>query len=859
MKKEKFNVQGMTCSACAGHVEKAVKKTEGVSSVAVNLLQNSMQVEYDGSPATAVAIIDAVEKAGYSAAPTAAAQNPQVKKEAASFGSDETIGMKRRLVLSVCFLIPLLYVSMGHMMGLPLPSFLLGMENGVAYGMTQFLLTLVIMYLNRSYFQKGFKGLFHGAPSMDTLIALGASAAVVYGVYAIIRIGYGLGVGDMELAMYYHMDLYFESAGTILTLITVGKYLETRSKGKTGDAIGRLLDLAPKTAVKEADGVEKEIPLEQVAVDDILVVRSGSAVPVDGVVVEGYGAVDESAITGESLPVEKIQGSQITGGTVLNSGYLKMRAVRVGENTALSQIIRLVEEANAGKAPIAKLADRVSGVFVPIVIGIAILSTVVWLLSGATVSFALSIGIAVLVISCPCALGLATPVAIMVATGKGAEHGIMFKSAESLETAHHVNTVVLDKTGTVTMGTPSVVGVFSASEITEERLLSLAAATEYPSEHPLAKAIVSEAEKRQIEFSRPEKLTQFPGEGVETKVEGRRISAGNRRMMERLFMDLAPWRRTEDEAVQRGQTPLYFADDCGILGMIALADTVKPSAQDAIAALKKMHITPILLTGDRTLTAQVVAKEVGIDTVIGEVLPDEKEKTIRSLQMEGRKVAMVGDGINDAPALAAADVGIAIGAGTDIAIESADIVLMKSDLMDVAGALQLSAATIRNIKQNLFWAFFYNCIGIPLAAGVFYSLLQWKLNPMFASAAMSLSSLFVVTNALRLRFFRPRYKLTENVSVPAAPLSNSHTINSQIKESNKGGIIMKKKLTIEGMSCNHCVKAVTRALNAIDGVTAEVDLASKTAVCSLSKDVADDVLRQAVIDADFEVVSVEAI
>lgn len=777
--KEKFAVTGMTCSACSAHVEKAVQKVAGVKQAAVNLLQNSMTVEYDEAVTGAAQIINAVTAAGYGAslaerADQAVPMRQSLKSGTApaevSFASE----MKSRLIWSIVFLAPLLYIAMGSMAGLPLPPFLAGHENAIAFGMAQLLLTLAIMYLNRSYFIKGFRSLFHGAPTMDALIAIGSGAAVVYGIFAIVRMGYGLAEGDAELVRRYHMDMYFESSGTILTLITVGKYLERRSKGRTGDAITRLLDLTPKTALVEREGTELEIPAAEVASGDILIVKAGSSIPVDGIIVEGGGAVDEAAITGESIPAEKVAGDKVTGATIAVSGYIKMKATRVGEDTTLAQIIRLVEEAGAGKAPIAKLADKVSAVFVPVVIAVAVIASVAWLIAGQPPEFALSIGIAVLVISCPCALGLATPTAIMVGTGKGAEQGILFRNAESIETAHTIDTVVLDKTGTATEGRPAVTGIYPSAGISEAELLAFAAGIEKKSEHPFASAIIerynAEAKAGSSFPQEPEAtagntisaITQIPGQGIRAIAEGKTIFAGNERMMKAENIDTAAFNTITEDISARGQTPLYFAKDGKLLGIISAADRIKPTSAAAVAALQQAGLNVILLSGDNERTARAIGKELGITQVIAGVLPQEKEAEVRRLREQGRKVAMVGDGINDAPALVRSDVGIAIGAGTDIAIESADIILMKSDLADAATALSLSRAVMRNIRQNLFWAFFYNVLGIPLAAGVFYSLLGWKLNPMFASAAMSLSSLFVVTNALRLNFFRPKHTMEIN-------------------------------------------------------------------------------------------------
>ncbi|MEG2097791.1 MAG: heavy metal translocating P-type ATPase, partial [Pseudoflavonifractor sp.] len=740
--KEKFTVTGMTCTACSAHVTKAVEKLPGVQSVNVNLMGNSMLVEYDGDDA---AILSAVEKAGYGAAPVTAKS-----KAAPPPVADELGAMKRRFFVSLLFLLPLFYISMGHMMGLPLPCFLTGMENAGSFALIQLLLVLPILYVNDKYYKVGFKTLFHGAPNMDSLIAVGSAAAVIYGIVAIFQIVYGLGSGDMARVHKYSMDLYFESAGMILTLITLGKYLETRSKGKTGDAIRRLMDLTPKTAQVLRDGAEIEVPVEDVLVGDLIVVRPGGAVPVDGVVTAGSSSVDESALTGESLPVEKGPGDRVAAAAINKSGSFTFQALRVGEDTTLAQMIRLVDEAASSKAPIAKLADQVAGVFVPVVMGIALVTAIVWLVAGYGVTFALTAGVAVLVISCPCALGLATPVAIMVGTGKGAENGILIKSAEALETLHSVKTVVLDKTGTVTEGRPKVTDIYPMGDATAEELLCVAASLEKPSEHPLADAIVAEAAARNIPLVPAEDFIALHGKGVSATLQGGKFLAGNRAMLEEHGIKMEAARLTADALAEGGKTPLFFAKDGTIMGIIAVADTVKPSSAAAIRGFQALGIDVVLLTGDNARTAAAIGRELGIANVISEVLPQDKERHIAQLQAGGNKVAMIGDGINDAPALARADVGLAIGSGTDVAIDSADIVLMKSDLMDAVSALRLSKAVIRNIRQNLFWAFLYNIIGIPLAAGVLFPIFHLQLSPMFAAAAMSLSSVSVVSNALRL-------------------------------------------------------------------------------------------------------------
>ena len=862
--KRKFAVTGMTCSACSAHVEKAVRKLEGVDTVAVNLLQNNMTVEYDEARVDANQIIAAVEHAGYGAH-LSGVQSGENRN--ASRGEDpakaEIRQMKMRLWVSIAFMLPLFYISMGHMMGLPLPHFFHGTENAITFAFTQLLLTLPVLMVNYKYFTVGFSTLFRGSPNMDTLIALGSSAAVVYGIFAIYNIGYGLGHGNLALVEQYTMDLYFESAAMILTLITLGKFLEARSKGRTSDAIQKLMDLAPSTAVVLRDGQEVEVPVEQVAVGDILVVRSGQSIPVDGVIVEGNAAVDESALTGESIAVEKQPGDTVIGATINQSGYFQFRATKVGNDTTFAQIVQLVEDASGSKAPIAKLADRVSGVFVPIVITIAVIATVVWLLLGYSFHFALSIGIAVLVISCPCALGLATPTAIMVGTGKGAENGILVKSAESLELLHKVDAVILDKTGTVTEGKPRVTDILPAKGISQEELLIWAASAEKPSEHPLSDAIVRQAEEEKVELLAASAFEATPGQGIGCTVQGQRVLAGNAKQMRAHGIDLQLLEEKGQALAQDGKTPLYFARDGQLLGLIAVADVIKPTSRQAIAELTAMGLDVILLTGDHAQTAKAIAQQVGIRHVVAQVLPQDKEQKVRELQQQGKRVAMVGDGINDAPALARADVGIAIGAGTDIAIESADIVLMKSDLMDAVTAIQLSKATIKNIKENLFWAFFYNTIGIPLAAGVFYPLLGWKLNPMFGAAAMSLSSVFVVSNALRLKLFKPKRHATQqqleqavevDVQVQAENLPPQRQAQPERPAATAQAPQPQVVLTVEHMSCDHCKRTVEQALKAVDGVQdAVVDLEQKTATVTLQKDVPDDALRRAVEAEEYEV------
>lgn len=869
--KQKFDVTGMSCASCSAHVEKSVSKVAGVQEVQVNLLTNSMTVVYDDSVTSSGEIVSVVEKAGYGACPILRQASLQAYSSLPVSREDPALKeqkeMKRRLIISLVFLIPLFYLSMGHMMGLPIPWFFQGEENALAFAFTQLLLCLPIALVNRHYFTGGFAALWHRSPNMDSLIGIGSAAALVYGVWAIYQIGFGLGHGDLHLVHEYSMDLYFESAGMILTLITVGKYLESRAKGKTSQAITKLINLAPKTAVRLTDGVEQEIPLEMVQAGDILAVKPGQSIPTDGRVAEGLSAVDESAITGESIPVEKQPGDPVTGGSINQSGYLKIEATKVGGDTTLAQIIHLVEEASSSKAPISKLADRVSGVFVPIVISIAVLAIIVWLLVGEPFSFALSIGISVLVISCPCALGLATPTAIMVGTGKGAENGILIKSAEALEVAHSVGAVVLDKTGTITEGKPHVTDLVDVGRV--PNLLQLAASLEKNSEHPLAAAIVAEAQKQNLSLLPVEDFVSEPGKGIRGRIKGKIYLAGNQKIIEENGVDIRALERPAARLAEEGKTPMFFAQDGQAIGIIAAADIIKPTSAQAVAEWKAMGIDVVMLTGDNERTAAAIQKQVGITRVVAQVMPQDKEKEVRAIQQSGKKVAMVGDGINDAPALTAADVGIAIGAGTDIAIESADIVLMKSDLMDAVTAIQLSKATLRNIKENLFWALFYNSLGIPLACGVFFSLLGWKLNPMFAAAAMSLSSVFVVSNALRLKFFRPKFsapaagavneKASKGIHVENLILPKPEELQNQLEnKENKGEFAMTEKIMkIEGMACGHCSARVEKALNAIDGVSATVDLEAKTASITLTKPVDDQVLIKAVTDAGYEAAGLE--
>ena len=863
--KEKYDITGMTCSACSAHVEKAVKKLEGMKNVSVNLLQNSMTVEYDESILTSQNIIDAVVDAGYGASlkdnGKSTGSSVQAKKENAVEKSAKD--MKKRLISSLCFLVPLMYVSMGHMLGAPLPQILSPEFNPLIFALVQLFLTLPVMYINRKYFRNGFKTLFKGSPNMDSLIAIGSGASAVYSIYVIFKMAYSMGFGDMMTAHHLAMDLYFESAAMILTLITLGKYFEARSKKRTSDALTKLMNLAPKTAVVERNGEEIEIPSEQVTAGDIVIIKPGQSIPVDGIIVEGRGSVDQSAITGESIPEEKTVGSAVIGATVNKTGYFKFKATKVGEDTTLAQIIKLVEEAGGSKAPIAKLADKVSGVFVPIVITIAVITTAVWMILGYPFNFALTMGISVLVISCPCALGLATPTAIMVGTGKGAESGILIKSAEALETAHLINTVVLDKTGTITMGTPTVTDVIPVKGESPESLVSLALSLEKLSEHPLSDAIVKYGKETGAKILEAKNFFTKEGEGIGAEIENRKILAGNLKMMHNNCIATDKAEEAASSLAQEGKTPLYFAADGKLLGIIAVADTIKPTSPQAVAEFEKMGIDVVMLTGDNVKTAEAIRNKAGVKRVVAQVMPQDKAAEVQRLQKEGKKVAMIGDGINDAPALASADVGIAIGAGTDIAIESADVVLMKSDLLDGVNAVKLSKAVIKNIKENLFWAFFYNVIGIPIAAGVFY----WAgltLNPMIGAAAMSFSSVFVVSNALRLKFFKP-LKSSEYCSgaCPINEKTDSSVNVSYIEASTekqtkkeKENKRMKKTIIIEGMMCMHCVARVQKALEDIDGVTAHMDLDKKAAYLTLEKEVSDEVLTKAVTDAGYQVVTI---
>lgn len=853
---EQYNVTGMSCAACSARVEKAVSKVEGVTSCSVSLLTNSMGVEGTASPS---AIIAAVEEAGYGASQKQNGSSANIDTINASqedFLKDkETPVLRKRLIASLCFLLPLMYFSMGHMMwNWPLPSILA--ENHIAIGLIQLLLTTIIMVINQKFFINGFRSIRHLAPTMDALVALGSAASYIYSIYALFAMTDAKLHNDTEKVMSYMHEFYFESAAMILTLITVGKMLEARSKGKTTDALKNLMKLAPKTAVIEQDGNEIEVPIEQVKKGDIFVVRPGENIPVDGIVIEGNSAINESALTGESIPVDKAKGDTISAATLNQSGFLRCEATRVGEDTTLSQIIQMVSDAAATKAPIAKIADKVSGVFVPAVIAIALITTVIWLLTGQSIGFALARGISVLVISCPCALGLATPVAIMVGNGMGAKHGIMFKTAVSMEETGKVQVVALDKTGTITNGEPKVTDILPAKGITEEELLSLAFILEKKSEHPLALAILQLAKERGL--TAKDEITDFqakPGNGLSGNLNEDYLEGGNLSFISKNADIPKDLQEKAGILAEARKTPLFFSKNKQLIGIIAVADVMKADSPQAIKELQNMGIRVVMLTGDNEKTARAIGKEAGVDEVIAGVLPDGKESVIRSLKQHGN-VAMVGDGINDAPALTRADIGIAIGAGTDIAIDAADVVLMKSRLSDVPAAIRLSRATLRNIHQNLFWAFFYNVIGIPLAAGVWFPLFGWKLNPMFGAAAMSLSSFCVVTNALRLNWFNIRStkhdkkikKLDRKIDEP------DETINEPKQEDGS----MNKTLKVEGIMCGHCEARVKKALEALAEVeNAEVSHETGLAIVTLNAEVADDVLKKAVEDQDYKVLDIQ--
>ena len=859
---KQYTVTGMSCAACSARVEKAVSKVDGVTSCSVSLLTNSMGVE--GS-ATDAQIVEAVEQAGYGASPKGTATESendkannsleQLKAAQDALVDRETPKLRNRLIASLIFLVVLMYFSMGHMMwGWPLPKFFNG--NHVAMGLLQLLLTVAVMVINQKFFISGFKGLIHGAPNMDTLVALGSAASFGYSVYALFAMTAAQVNGDMDAVMSYMHEFYFESAAMILALITVGKMLEAHSKGKTTDALKSLMQLAPKTATVVRDGVEQEISVDAVKKGDIFVVRPGENIPVDGEIIDGTTAVNESALTGESIPVDKQPKDAVSAATVNQSGFIKCRATRVGEDTTLSQIIQMVSDAAATKAPIAKIADRVSGVFVPAVITIAIITIIAWLIAGETVGFALARGISVLVISCPCALGLATPVAIMVGNGKGAKSGILFKTAASLEATGRTQIVALDKTGTITSGEPKVTDIVPDETFFEEigkhagKLLAIAASVEAKSEHPLAKAIMERAKTDEIAVAEVTDFSAVVGNGLTAILAGKMIKAGNLAFVSKFVKVSDDMRAKAVEFSKEGKTPLFFAADDRLCGIIAVADTIKEDSPEAVRQLKNMGIRVVMLTGDNEQTANAIGKQAGVDEVIAGVLPDGKEAVIRKLKKQGR-VAMVGDGINDAPALTRADMGIAIGAGSDVAIDAADVVLMKSRLIDVPAAVRLSRATLTNIHENLFWAFFYNVIGIPLAAGLWYPLLGWKLNPMFGAAAMSLSSFCVVTNALRLNLCRVYDPKHDRKATPDRKNKTNKPNESEEKS-------MTKTMNIEGMMCGHCEARVKKALEALDAVSeAAVSHESGTAVVTLSSDISDEKLKETVEAEDYKVTSIQ--
>ena len=862
MKKNKFNIQGMTCSSCQAHVQKAVENLNGIKNVNVNLLSNSMIVEYDEKTLNDKKIIEAVTNEGYGATLAINSQKDKIQND-----NENTLkSMKKRLIISICFWIPLMYVAMYHMFydlfGIPVPKLINdlfhGPENAITFGFTQILLLIPIIYVNRNYFIIGFKRLFKLSPNMDSLIAIGSFSAIIYGIYAIYMIGFGLGHNNLELVSRFSNDLYFESAGTILTLITVGKYLETKSKGKTSEAINKLINLAPKTAIVLKNEKEIEVEVKDIKKEDIIIIKPGYSIPVDGIIIEGESSIDESTITGESIPTQKSINDKVISGTINENGYFKMKATEVGDDTTLAQIIKLVEEAANSKAPISRLADKVSGVFVPIVITIALLATIFWLINGQSFEFALSIGIAVLVISCPCALGLATPVAIMVGTGKGAELGILIKSAESLELLHKVDTVVLDKTGTITQGKPKVIDIITNQDLINEvmsqknkvkvvlnknndltsknNLLKIAGSLEKNSEHPLAEAIIEKTRENNLNLYEVKDFEAISGRGVRGKIDNIEYFGGNLAFMQENNVKLEDVLLKSEELSKQGKTLLYFAKENRLLGIIAVADTIKPTSKIAISELKKKNLEVIMITGDNKNVAESIGKNLEIDKVISEVMPQDKEREVTKLQASGKRVAFVGDGINDSPALVRSDVGIAISSGTDIAVESADIVLINDDLLSVVSAISLSKKVINNIKMSLFWAFFYNIIGIPVAAGLFYLSFNLKLNPMIGAAAMSLSSVCVVLNALRLKKFKPEFKKCDSENLD-----------------NKERKIM-KKLIVNGMSCNHCKMSVEKALKKIDSVEdVEVNLETKEVIISSNKEIDNKVIEETIKEAGFEV------
>ncbi|OCL88826.1 putative copper-importing P-type ATPase A [Aliarcobacter thereius] len=837
MKSQKFDIRGMTCSACSNAVDRSIKKLDGISEVNVNLLSNSMIVKYDDTKLNDDKIIKTVEDAGYEAI-LAQIENKKIEKKD-SIAQNEMDELKNRLIISLIFAVPLFYIAMGHMLNWSLPSYFLGEKNAITFAFTQFLLAIPIVFINIKYYKVGFKTLFKASPNMDSLIAIGTGAAMLYGIFAIYKIGFALGINDLNMLHKYSMDLYFESAAIVLTLITFGKYLEAKAKGKTSEAINKLMDLAPKKALVLRDNIEVEISVDELKLKDIVIVKPGASIPADGVIISGNTSIDESMLTGESLAVSKKLGDRVIGASINKYGSIKFEVTKIGSDTVLAQIIKLVEEASSSKAAISKFADKISSIFVPTVILISIIATITWMLLGYDFEFALGIGIAILVISCPCALGLATPTAIMVGTGKGAQNGILIKNAEALEIAEKIDTIVLDKTGTITEGKPKVTDIIVNSGINEKRLLQIAYSLENNSEHPLADAIIKKAEDEKIELLKVEDFKAQNGLGVEAKIENETIFIGNKKFLENNNILLEEFFEKSEKLASSGKTPIFISNNKKILGLIAVADVVKTTSKRAIEEFYKMNLEVIMLTGDNHKTAKAIANELNIQNFISEVLPEDKDKVIKQLQENGKKVAMVGDGINDAPALARADVAIAIGAGTDIAIESANIVLVRNDLLDVVRAIELSSATLKNIKQNLFWAFIYNIIGIPLAAGVFYSLLGWKLNPMFAGAAMSLSSVSVVLNALRLSFFKST--IDENLKL--------------VENKNIKGVNMTKVLKVDGMSCGHCSGRVEKALNALEQVSdVKVDLATKEVTINCKEEVSTEVLENSIKEAGYEVI-----
>ncbi|MBS4899372.1 MAG: heavy metal translocating P-type ATPase [Clostridiales bacterium] len=877
MKKDRFEVTGMTCSACSSRVDKSVRKIPGVEEVNVNLLTGSMDVTYDESTVNTGDITACVEKAGYGASLMGGEKKKQGSKSVSGnsegnslrkHNEEATLNMRKRLIWSIVFMAPLMYISMSMMDMIPAPEFLRavlhGTENAVTLAVTELLLVLPIIYINRAFFIKGFSTLFHGAPNMDTLIAVGATASVAYGIFAIYRMSYGLGRGDMHLVMKFQMELYFESAGMIPTLITLGKYFETRSKGKTSEAVEKLMDLAPKEASVLRDDEEVLIPAEELVAGDMVLIRPGESVPADGTILEGQTTLDESAITGESVPVEKGPGDSVISASLNTTGFIKVKAEKVGEDSTIQQIIKVVEEASSSKAPIAKAADKVAGIFVPIVMAIAATVFVIWMIATRNFELSLSMSITILVISCPCAMGLATPVAIMVATGKGAQNGILIKSGEALEAAHSIDTVVLDKTGTITEGRPRVTDVIIMTGMTHDDLVRIAVSLEKGSSHPLAAAIVNYAEEKGIRPLEVDDFKTIHGKGVEARLLAKTYMAGNRMFLEDYGISDIP-KEKMDSLASQGKTPILIAGDGRLLGIIGMADVAKATSKQAIDELKSMGINVVMLTGDNAVTAKTVCEGLGISDFIAEVLPQDKEKEIARLQAEGKKVAMVGDGINDAPALTRADFGMAIGAGTDIAIESADAVLIKNDLLDAVAALRLGEATMRNIKQNLFWAFFYNALCIPIAAGVLYPKFGIRLSPMIGSAAMGFSSVFVVGNALRLRAFKVlRKKEAEAETAEKADMAVKVTFVEQEAavpaEERKEASKMNKEIFIEGMMCGHCVDHVTKALEGIEGVdAAEVSLDEKKASIKAADSVSDDMIKTAVSDAGYEVKEIKSL